>query len=443
MNKFMRGALAATFLGLAATQANATIYVTQVGDGAAALTNGSTALSVLKFANDGTPDVPGTIALPTAASGANQPFSIAGTPTSEGFLTLSANGQYLTVAGYAVSPGTPAVASTASTAVPRAVARIAVSNGAVDTTTSFPGTGEAYTGGNPRSAVSNDGTSFWMSGSVQGIRYATLGATTSTLVSSTVTNTRVANIFNNQLYVSSGSGAFVGVNAVGTGLPTGSGETTAISVSTAGTGTGTASPYDFWFKDANTLYVADDRSLANGGGIQKWAFDTMASTWSLQYTLSVGSGARGLAATVDDSNNAVLYATTFGNTLATVTDTGASSVFSVLATAPTNTAFRGVEFVADGVGPAINANFDGVGGVNGNDFLIWQQNLGISSGATLAQGDSDGNGTVDATDLANWKTQFGTPAVAAVGAVPEPGTFALAGAALAGALGVARRRAGR
>jgi hypothetical protein len=96
--------------------------------------------------------------------------------------------------------------------------------------------------------------------------------------------------------------------------------------------------------------------------------------------------------------------------------------------------------LSTGAGPGINANFDGVGGVNGNDFLIWQQGLG--SGTTLAQGDSDGNGAVDATDLANWKSQFGTSVVAAAAAVPEPGSIALAGAALAGALGVARRRSG-
>jgi hypothetical protein len=424
--------------------ADAALYVSQVGTTGSmtALNSTSTAAYIQKFDNAGS--LLSTLSLPIADSGTNKALSLNGSATSEGFLTLSANGQYLTMAGYGVAPGTSAVNGTASTVVPRAVARITLSDGAIDTSTNFPGTGEAYSAGNPRSAVSADGTSFWMTGSNQGIRYATLGATTSTLVSSTVTNTRVANIFNNQLYISSGSGSFVGINTVGTGLPTETSTTTANAISTAGTGTGTASPYDFWFKDPNTVYIADDRTAANGGGVQKWTFDSGPMTWSLQYTLGVGGGARGLAARLDDSSNVVLYATTTANTLATVTDTGAGSVSSVLATAPANTAFRGVEFVSDGiVNPTINANFDGVGGVNGNDFLIWQQNLGISSGATLAQGDSDGNGTVDATDLTNWKSQFGTPAVAAVGAVPEPGSLALAGAALAGVLGVARRRSGR
>jgi hypothetical protein len=97
-------------------------------------------------------------------------------------------------------------------------------------------------------------------------------------------------------------------------------------------------------------------------------------------------------------------------------------------------------FSAGGVGPALNANFDGEGGVNGNDFLIWQQGLG--SGTMLSEGDANASGSVDEVDLGIWKDQYPV-AVAAVGAVPEPGSLALAGAALTGVLGVARRRAGR
>jgi hypothetical protein len=36
-----------------------------------------------------------------------------------------------------------------------------------------------------------------------------------------------------------------------------------------------------WFKDANTLYIADDGSAASGGGIQKWT--QSGGTWSLAY----------------------------------------------------------------------------------------------------------------------------------------------------------------
>lgn len=91
------------------------------------------------------------------------------------------------------------------------------------------------------------------------------------------------------------------------------------------------------------------------------------------------------------------------------------------------------------VGVAGNsADFNADGKIDGNDFLVWQQNLG--TGTTFAQGDADGNGTVNAADLTIWRAQFGTTgATAAVGAVPEPAGLCLAGMALA-ALGAFRRR---
>jgi hypothetical protein len=47
-------------------------------------------------------------------------------------------------------------------------------------------------------------------------------------------------------------------------------------------------------------------------------------------------------------------------------------------------------------------NFDGDDDVDGNDFLVWQQQLGGPGSA-----DGDGSGTVDAADLALWQTGFG------------------------------------
>jgi hypothetical protein len=48
-------------------------------------------------------------------------------------------------------------------------------------------------------------------------------------------------------------------------------------------------------------------------------------------------------------------------------------------------------------------NFDGV--VDGNDFLLWQRNVGRTSGATLRQGDATADGDVDGNDLAVWKAR--------------------------------------
>jgi hypothetical protein len=88
---------------------------------------------------------------------------------------------------------------------------------------------------------------------------------------------------------------------------------------------------------------------------------------------------------------------------------------------------------------AVNdADFDNDNEVDGADFLIWQRGLG--NGTNNMTGDADGNGLVNAADLAVWKTQFGgPPAVAVVGAVPEPHAAALV--VLAGlALAAVRRR---
>ena len=126
------------------------------------------------------------------------------------------------------------------------------------------------------------------------------------------------------------------------------------------------SAYDFYFADPNTLYVADDRTLANGGGIQKWAFDGL--TWTLQYTLSTGltHSCRGLTASTSGGIT-TLWATSSdattgstGNKLITTVDTGASSAFTTVATAPANTAYRGIDFAPEGGGPApCYANCDG------------------------------------------------------------------------------------
>ncbi|HMP04917.1 MAG TPA: hypothetical protein PJ982_01090, partial [Lacipirellulaceae bacterium] len=354
-------------------EASGQLWVARVGDGSAGLTNASTALFIDKFDLAGSPL--SSLALPTDFSGANQPLTLSGTATSEGFLSLSTNGQYLTLGGYGVAPGTAAVPQTSSATVNRVIGRIDVNTNAIDTTTALTDgySGTASNNSPLRSVVSTDGTEFWTAGTAAtgangGVRYTTLGATTSTQLSTTPTNTRVVNIYNGQLYVSAAAGAFRGVSAVGTGLPNAAGETTTLL---PGFDPATNSPqltYDFWFKDDNTLYVADDRSAATGGGIQKWTFDSGSSLWSLQYTLTLGTGtggaARGLAGTVDGGGNAVLYATTTetsANRLITVTDTGAGSAFTLLATAPVNTAFRGVALVGAVMPPTDNADFNGDG----------------------------------------------------------------------------------
>ena len=258
--------------------------------------------------------------------------------------------------GYAAVTGTAGVATATPATVNRVVGVIDAS-GNVNTTTALA---DSYSGSNIRSTASTDGNSLWTSGNggsgqgaTAGARYTTLGSTAAIQLNPTTSNLRVLNIFNGQLYASSSSGTFLGISTVGTGLPTTGGAGTLTLLAGMPT-TGTHSAYDFWFKDANTLYVADDGSAANGGGIQKWI--QSAGTWSLAYTLlnngTTTTGVRGLIGTVDGGGNTILFATTSAtsaNQLISLSDTGAGAVFTTLATAPANTAFRGVDFTPTAV----------------------------------------------------------------------------------------------
>ena len=52
------------------------------------------------------------------------------------------------------------------------------------------------------------------------------------------------------------------------------------------------------------------------------------------------------------------------------------------------------------------ADYNGDFVVNGLDFLIWQENFGLDTGANHADGDSDRDGDVDGADFLAWQRQF-------------------------------------
>lgn len=311
------------------------LVVAQYGDGLAPLASTGTPIFLRQFTLAGGvagPDLP----LPTLGSGMNRALLGNGTATSEGYLFRSLNGLFLTIAGYDTTVGGPTSSASPAT-VNRVAGRVAF-DFTIDTTTAL-----SDVSGNIRSAVSVDGSQFWLTSSSVGVRYAPLGAATSTQLASSPTNLRTAKLALGELFISSATGTFQGISQVGSGMPTTSGQT--ITLLPGFPTSSGPDPWDFWFADPATLYVADGRTTA-AGGIQKWLFN--GTTWSLAYTLNAGLGAgvRGLIGTVE-SGVATLYATTTesnANRLVTVTDTGPSATFTTLATAPTNTVFRGVTF---------------------------------------------------------------------------------------------------
>src|SRR5205085_10306703 len=99
---------------------------------------------------------------PVAADGnGNQPFTVSGSAGSEGALSRSADGHFLTLAGYANVPGRTGIKSTTNLStdaspVNRLVARIDAA-GNIDTSTRLV---DAFNTENVRGATSIDGTSF-------------------------------------------------------------------------------------------------------------------------------------------------------------------------------------------------------------------------------------------------------------------------------------------
>jgi T5SS/PEP-CTERM-associated repeat protein len=59
---------------------------------------------------------------------------------------------------------------------------------------------------------------------------------------------------------------------------------------------------------------------------------------------------------------------------------------------------------------AVGPDFNGDGVIDLLDFQIWKDNVGLTSGATVLQGDADGDGDVDGADFLFWQRNFGKPA---------------------------------
>lgn len=327
------------------------LWLLRVGDGTAALTNAATPLVIERRASNGGAMLGASINLPVAVSDANRPITLSGTATSEGSLTRSANGRFVTLAGYASIPGLASVASSAADVVPRVVARVAA-NGTVDTTTTLGG---AYSANNVRGAVTVDGEAFWVSGTAAtgalgGVQYKARGAMGEPVsIVATPSNVRTVSVFGGQLYGASSTTNFYGLFAAGTGAPTATATATLLPGFSSMSG---PSPYGFALLDrdpavtgVDTAYVADDRSIATGGGVQRWTL--VAGTWTLGATFNMGitSGVRGLAAWPEGANVAVAAVTAENPSRVVIfrdvpgATPGAASVVS---TAAMNTQYRGV-----------------------------------------------------------------------------------------------------
>jgi hypothetical protein len=327
------------------------LWVLRVGDGMAALSGNATAAFIERRSSIDGSMRGATLPLPIAAAGSNRPLTLAGTSTSEGVLTRSFDGRYVSLAGYGVAPGAMNVASSSAMTAVRVVARVGA-DGVIDSSTALAG---AFSGSNVRGAVTSDGAAFWAFGSSGGVVYQRRGIDTDPVaVLAMPANIRTLNIFNGQLYGAAATGTpapgFYSVFSVGMGTPT-----TAGAMATLLPGLPRATgpqPYGFSLVDrdpmvpgVDTLYIAEDRSPMSGGGVQRY---TLASgTWSLTATFNQGisSGTRALT-TWFDGGDVFIAAVTAENPSRVVafrdTPGAMPGTASLIAVAPMNTQFRGI-----------------------------------------------------------------------------------------------------
>ena len=312
------------------------LVVLKVGDGTTALTSSGSPVFLQEFSTTGT--LVNTIAYPT--TGIN-PVCISGTASSEGQLSRSPDGTSVCMAGYKT---TPPYTSSLSSTTSNIINRVVVSVDHTGTVSTVATTSTAFSGNNIRSAVSDGAGNYWAVGGTTGVYY--FGATSSdtALVSTTSTNIRYVEIFNSQLYYSCVKGTN-GIYQVGTGTPTTTGQTSVNVIPTKST----SSAYGFSMNaTADTCYIASDTVSLSIGGIEKWV--KVSGIWSKQYTLGTGAayinGYRSV--TVDWSGaNHIIYATTADaatNKLVKIIDTDSTAIPTVLATAATNTMFKGIAF---------------------------------------------------------------------------------------------------
>jgi len=344
------------FLLSASTFTPGNIVVVRVGDGSSTLTNASTAVFLDEYTPSGT--LVQSIPAPTMLNGSNHALTLSGIATSEGALTLSANGQYLALAGYDTTVGYAGVASGITN---RTIARVGT-NGVFNTSTGYLA-GSAYVTGNMRCAVTNDGNQFWTAGSgsaTGGTWYVPFGSFTSAGVqtSTTITNSRFVNIFNGQLYFSTNSGG-TGIYTDSTGLPTTAGQTATLLPGLPSTNP-LQSPYAFILLDespsvpgVDVMYVADDNTTSPTGGIYK--FSLVGGSWVPNGNVPSTNAFRGLTGyNICSGSRLYLTASTgvytfFDSSGYNQTITNAS-VNQIVITAA-NTVTRGIAFAPGTVAP--------------------------------------------------------------------------------------------
>ncbi len=330
--------LLGTFVALSAIGAPMTpgnILVYRVGDGSAGLTSTATAVFLDEYTPSGS--LVQSIALPASGSSA---LTAVGNATTEGIMSFSQNGLKVIFTGYRKDAGGTSPSDDSASVTPRVIATFDPATGTVDTTvTVTSGTSRTI-----RSATSTDGSSLFYlaaAGSTY-VSYVASPGPNSTAVQIDARNSRQVLLRDNILYASNGSTAtpakFQSYGVLPTGVTT---PTALITLTTSDVSHGftmfdlspSVSGYD-------TVYFVN----AINGRLYKYSYD--GSVWNANGFLSISGLGQGNVDGYLEGGDVKLFLST-GSVLGTLTDTSGyngtiSGTFSSIASAPANTAFRGL-----------------------------------------------------------------------------------------------------
>ena len=328
------------------------VVVYRVGDGSAPLDNSATPVFLDEYALDGTPVE--SLALPTSASGSQHALTATGLSRSEGLISRSPDGRYLTVTGYDAAPGTTGPGGVSLTASdpanrPRTIG-IVDGNNTIDTSTTLTGSTAPQI---IRSATTVDAGRIWTAGGNGGVGTVGFGGTNPLKIAGIgSTNLNGLSIVGNQLF--SSNSANDRLTEIGSGLPKTAGS--ALTALPAGAPTATQAltfglPYGYVLLDldpavnfdgtgADTLYYID--AADQGGTVHKARFN--GTSWQDKGSVDLEEGF-GLTA-IADGTSVTLVATTPTSIVKLIDGNGMANTFaptvSTIATASDNTEFRGV-----------------------------------------------------------------------------------------------------
>ncbi|RZK78955.1 MAG: hypothetical protein EOO92_10195 [Pedobacter sp.] len=382
------------------------ISVLRVGDGSGTLGTSAAPVFIDEYSTSGT--LIRSLALPTTVVGANRRLTLDGNTSSvssfEGLLSLSQDGQKLTLAGFDAPVNTTTITSSLSATYNRVVGVID-GTGNVNTTTAL----DIYSGVLVSSAVA-EGNNLWISGGNTNIYHTTIGATTATSIISRTG--RSMRIFNNQLYASQTSGTFGPVITIGSGLPT---TTAQVAAGLPGMPTATPSTREFFFADVNPAIPGNDVlyvvNAVSSEGIAKYSL--VGGNWvpngiiTGQYT-----GLTGVVSGTTVTLYGVRFATSankiFKITDATGYNVDMTATATDIATAAANTVFRGlslspqvttnpvslISFTGKEAANGVRLNWSTASELNNSHFEIYRSideqsfiKLGVVKGAGTANED--------------------------------------------------------